>query len=132
MDEAPRCRATRADGTPCQGPARPSGYCFAHDPDLARRRAEGRRKGGRERSRKAAVLPPDAEDLPLRSLQDVAAMLAATVNQVRRGELDSKVGNTLAVLAGQLMKAIEGGDLEPRLEAIEAELAKQKAREAKR
>jgi hypothetical protein len=65
-------------------------------------------------------LPPDAPDLPLNSVCDVVRLLGETINQVRTGRLGVNVGNCVGVLAGVLLKAIEGGDLEQRLAALEA------------
>ena len=42
-----RCAATRADGQPCSGWARPSGYCFAHDPALQEKHQAANAEGGR-------------------------------------------------------------------------------------
>jgi hypothetical protein len=95
-------------------------WCFSHDPAIAERRREGQQRGGVSRSRRAAVLPADTPDAPLSTLADVAAFLGATANQVRRGELDPRVGNCLAVLCGTLARAIEHGELERRIEALEA------------
>jgi len=116
---APRCRATRADGAACSGTARADGYCFAHSPELAERRAAGRRAGGKERSRKAVVLPAGTADLALQTVADVVKMLATTINEVRRGQLDAKVGNCLGVLAGVLLRALAGDEVERRLLALE-------------
>jgi hypothetical protein len=118
-----RCKHQNKDGTPCRTPARPGkSCCWVHDPDLAANRAEGRRRGGRARSRPAAVLPADTPDLPLKTTADVRAFLGVTINQVRRGELDAKVGNCLGMLAGVLSRAIEGGEMEQRMAAVEAVL----------
>src|SRR5262249_56882372 len=89
------CRQPRSDGSPCRGAARSSGYCFAHDPALAGKQAVGRRRGGRERLKKAACLPSDAPDLPLASTADVVAMLATTIHHVRRGEVGRQGGDRL-------------------------------------
>ena len=49
----------------------------------------------------------------------MAVLLAATINQVRRGDLDPKVANTVGYLAGMLLKALDAGALEDRLLALE-------------
>ena len=82
-------KQARKDGTPCRAPRRHGRGvgvgCFAHDPALAgEMRTEARREGGRRRSRPAAVLPADAEQLPLRSVTDVVKLLEDTINRVRR------------------------------------------------
>jgi hypothetical protein len=117
-----RCRHKKQDGTPCPNPARAGkAACWVHDPELASARAEGRRRGGVNRSKPAATLAEDTADLPLRTVADVAAALAVTRNQVRTGKVAVQVGNCLGVLAGVLLKALEGGDLERRIAALEAQ-----------
>jgi hypothetical protein len=97
-------------------------FCLFHalDPALAAKRAEGRRSGGKSRSRKAAVLSAATPDLPLRSVGDVIDLLGQTINQVRRGQVDARIGNCLGLLAGQLIQAIKAGEIEKRLAALEA------------
>lgn len=120
MEAWVRCRFRKPDGTRCRGQARRGKQsCTFHDPDLAAERAEGRRRGGIGRSRPAAVAPSDAPDLPLRTAADVTAALADAFNRVRRGQLDVKVGNCLGLLAGQLLRAIDGGNLAARIETLE-------------
>jgi hypothetical protein len=48
------------------------------------------------------------------------AALGQTINQVRTGRLPVNVGNCIGVLAGVLLRAIEGGDLEQRIAALES------------
>src|SRR5262245_28760416 len=115
----PSCNGKKKDGRPCPVPARPSGYCWVHDPELARQRAGERRRGGVNPSRPAATLPPGTPDLPLKSVEDVVAALGQTINQVRTGKIAVNVANCSGVLAGVLLKAIEGGDLEQRIAALE-------------
>jgi hypothetical protein len=123
MNRERRCEHVKPGGSRCRAQALPGKRaCTFHDPDLAVKRAEGRRRGGRARSRPAAVLPPGTPDLPLKTVADVVTLLAETINQVRRGQLDAKVGNCLGVLAGVLLRAIEGGEMEKRVAAVEAVL----------
>ena len=120
--ERGKCQAQKADGTPCRGTARPSGFCTFHDPELAQKRAEARRAGGRSRSRGAAVLP-DAEDLPARTIGDVTALLAVTINDVRTGRVDSRIANAIGYLSSVLLRALQDGELETRLAALETRLS---------
>ena len=78
--------------------------------------------GGISRSRTAAVLPPDALDNPLRNTQDVSTLLAESINQVRRGQLDPRVANSVGHLANILLGALQQGPLEERLARLEAAL----------
>ncbi len=117
------CAATRADDSPCRGKARPgSTFCAFHDPAVAANRAEGRKAGGRKRSRPAAVLSPDAADVPLASVRDVVVLLGDTVNRVRKGELDAKTGNCLGVLSGVLLRALEEGDLAEQIRELRSSI----------
>ena len=117
-----RCKAKKKDGSSCPVPARPSGYCWVHDPGLAGQRARGRRQGGQNRSKGAAVLPGETPDAPLGSVTDVTGFLAQTINLVRTGQLDPKVANCCGYLVSVLLKAIEGGEMERRFAALEAKL----------
>src|SRR5262245_60330037 len=110
---ARKCKHTKADWLRCKASPRPGGpFCLFHDPQMAKARRAGRKAGGVNRSRKAAILPANSPDLPLSSVTDVASFLATAINEVRRGQLDPRVGNCIGVLAGQLLKALEGSLLE--------------------
>jgi hypothetical protein len=56
----------------------------------------------------------------LKTVADVVAALGQTINQVRAGRLAVNVGNCIGVLAGVLLKAIEGSELERRIASLEA------------
>src|SRR5690349_10822888 len=118
---AERCQHEKADGVRCGGNALPgSAYCYQHDPDRADERREARSAGGRARSRPRATLPCDTPDARLETVADVIALLALTVNQVRRGELDVKVGSCVGYLSNILVGALKLGPIEERLAALEA------------
>jgi hypothetical protein len=57
------------------------------------------------------VLPGDADDLPMKTVGDVASLLALTVNEVRKGKLDPKVANCVGYLASVQLRALDAGDL---------------------
>jgi len=117
-ENARQCRQIKADGTQCRANATTgSDYCFAHDPTLAEERQAARQAGGRVG--KTKVLPPDTPDVPLSSATDVVGLLGQTINQVRRGEVDPKVANTIGYLSSALLRALEVGDLEERLTELE-------------
>lgn len=118
-----RCKAKRRDGKPCSCQARPGKrWCIAHDPATAAARVAGQRKGGAVRTLqlRPTTLPPDTPNVPLAAVCDVVALLAVTVNQVRTGRLGVQVGNCLGQLLQVALKAIEGSDLERRIQALEA------------
>jgi len=73
------------------------------------------------------VLPPDTPDKPLASGADVISLLAETINQVRRGEVDPRISNAIGYLAGILLKARERAELEERVSRLETIVAGQQA-----
>jgi hypothetical protein len=92
------CRGLRGDGTPCGSVAiGVSGYCFAHDPDLA-----GERKLMNERvnitARRARATDPDLEALVVR--------LEAAVAQVHEGTLDPQQALAMASLVQAMCDTI--------------------------
>ena len=117
-----KCRHIKSDGRRCQANAMAdSEHCFFHDPAKARQRTAARRAGG-EKGR-AIVLAAETPDAPLDSVGDLVLLLGQTVNQVRRGELDPKIANAVGYLTGILLKALEVGEVERRLEALEQTLS---------
>jgi len=54
-------------------------------------------------------------------------LLAETINQVRRGEIDPKVANAVGFLSALLLKAIGATETESRLAAMEAAVRVQPA-----
>lgn len=112
------CQHVKSDRTPCRAPTMAGApFCFFHDPSKAKERAEARRAGGRATA--AAVLPADTPDHPIRTTADIVNLLAETINQVRRGEIDTRIANTVGYLAGICLKAFEQGEIEQRLAALE-------------
>ncbi len=117
------CSSKKADGTPCLAhAAHGSRFCFFHDPAKHEAVREAGRAGGSQG--KLTVLPQGTPEVPLASVADVTRLLAMTINQVRRGEIDPKPATTIGYLAGLLLKSIEQGAFEDRLAALEATVAK--------
>ena len=96
--------------------------CFFHSPTKNQERRQARQAGGVSRSQKTTVLPPDTEDQRLQSPTDVCDLLGDTINQVRRGLLDSRIATTVGYLAAALLRGMEHGHLDDRLTRIEAKL----------
>ena len=69
-----------------------------------------------------AVLPAESEDVQRESAKDIAALLAQTINQARKGQIAPKVAGTIGYLASSLMKVLETSDLEERLAKVEKAL----------
>jgi hypothetical protein len=115
------CKAKKPDGSACQSVALPgSEFCFFHDPAKAEKRREAQALGGRHNQIK--TLANDAPEVKIETCKDVVSLLAETINQVRKGEIDPRIGNTVGYLANVFIKAVEQGELEKRIEALESAL----------
>jgi hypothetical protein len=71
----------------------------------------------------AVVLPAGTPDHPLGNTTDVSQLLADSINQLRRGQLDPRVANAMGYLTSVLLRSLEQGPVEERLAKIEATLA---------
>jgi hypothetical protein len=126
-----QCEQIKPNGQRCQAAALAgSPWCYFHDPSKDRQRTAARRAGGRRRSQRAVVLPPDTPDLALTTLADVATLLANTINLVRRGQLDVRVGNCLGYLAATLGRVLEGSDLERQLAELQRQVGELRSEQA--
>lgn len=72
------------------------------------------------RAQRLAVLPADTPDHPLRSMKDVSQLLAISINQLRRGEIDPRIATCTGYLANVLLSAIQQSSFEERLARLEA------------
>jgi hypothetical protein len=120
----PTCRATRKDGATCRAPALPdSALCWTHDPRqaeaAARARAAGAAKGGRLRALRER-----------RAKLDTAAALlrfnAGVIQDTLAGTLPPDVARAVLYGVSIQRQLVEAGDLERRVEALEARLTAQK------
>ncbi len=119
-----KCCFQKPDGATCQAACTASGdYCFFHDPAREAERKAAGAKGGKRSRKRPVLLPIDAEDVPLGSVADVTNALAVTFNEVRKGQLDSRTGNCLGLLAGQLLRALQGSELADEIEELTREIA---------
>jgi molybdopterin/thiamine biosynthesis adenylyltransferase len=119
------CQKIKAGGSQCEASALTgSRFCYFHDPSKAHERQVAQRAGGLARSRQCAVLPRETPDRQVRKICDVVEVLGETLNQVRRGQIDPKVANSVAYIAGILLKALERGPLEERIASLEEILKK--------
>ena len=87
----PRCHHISKIGARCHADVQTGkSYCFFHDPDQKSKQAQARKEGGEARSREAdaITMPPGLPVLSLETPSDVGKLLAETVNQFRRREID--------------------------------------------
>ena len=116
-----KCSAMKKDGSgQCSAEAMlGSAFCYRHDPseETAERRRESDRRGGR--GGRPETPPAPVEPMPLTNEQEVAAMLAATINEVRAGTIDSKRANTIGILSGHLLNALGDEGIRRELEELQ-------------
>lgn len=118
-----RCKATNRRGEPCAAYAcKDSDYCYWHDPDKAAERKAARRKGGLARHGRSIGVTGDPEPVAISSVADVVRLLEQAVNDVLRLENSIQRARAIGYLAGVIVKALELGELEERVAALEAAL----------
>ena len=66
-----------------------------------------------------ATLPADAPEVAIEDSADVVTLLCQTINQVRRGQIDPRVGNTVGYLANIILAATGQRELETRIAELE-------------
>lgn len=98
-----------------------NGLCALHG-DPARAVELGRKSGRARRYVRLPAAPEECPALSLHSVADVTELLGETINQVRGRRIDPRAANTLGYLATAMLKALQQGDTEARLRAIEAVL----------
>lgn len=118
-----KCQFCKKNGVRCDADAQTGkDLCVFHDPAKTEDGQRARRAGGITRSRRAAVLPSDTPDRPLAKSADVSLLLAESINQLRRGQLDPRVANAIGYLASVQLRSFEQGMLEERMAKVENSL----------
>lgn len=117
---ARRCNAETGEGEPCrQAPLQDREYCFWHDPEHAGEATEARRLGGLRRRREKTVAA--AYHLEgLATLDQIRRLLEIAVMDTLGLENSVARSRTLAYLAQVALKALEVGQFQDRLQALEA------------
>jgi hypothetical protein len=114
-----RCHKKKHNGKQCRARALTGNkFCALHaEPGKA---AELGSRGGRRRATSSDAEHDTSRPVELpKTAEGVRDLLADAITQVRRRKPDTKVGNALAYVASSLLRAIELGDLEGRLKALE-------------
>jgi hypothetical protein len=116
------CKARNESGDPCrQAALREGEFCFWHSPDHSEEAAEARRLGGLRRRREKAVAGP-YEFGGLGSVEQVRRLLEIAALDTLGLENSVARSRTLAYLGQVALKALEVGELEERVRAIESVL----------
>lgn len=113
------CRYVKASGKQCQAsPLRDSEYCFMHDPSRAKERADARRLGGlRRRREKATAQVYDWGGLE--RVPEIRRVLEVAVADTLGLDNSPARSRTLGYLASLSLRALEIGELEERVAALE-------------
>src|SRR5215207_2224217 len=99
------CEATRRDGQPCRTPVVSGGrWCFGHSPELADKREQARRRGGKNRSNAARL----SKLMPAR-LIPVFARLEEALAAVLAGTLDPRQATSAAAVARAMAAILQAG-----------------------
>jgi len=122
-----RCKGKTNQGKRCRAAATEGGLCYFHaNPNKA---AELGRIGGRKNRR----VPADAAD-SLPALDNAVAVrdtVAQVIGDVYSGKLNPRIASSLSPLLSLQLRAIEMSELERRLEAVEKQLAQERAEQAR-
>lgn len=119
---AKNCSKIKSDGSPCRGyRINGSKFCFAHAPEKARERAKARKLGGLNRriKRDTDQKPPE-----VKSAVDLLVLVNAAISDAWKIEKDTeRRARVLGYLVTVASRALQVGEMENRLEAIEDQLA---------
>ena len=113
-------------GKACKAPAGESGFCYFHDPEKREERRQSQAKGGKTGKRK--TLPAGDPGFNLVTIFGVSEMLGVVIKKVLAGEVDYRIANSVSVLSGNLLRALESGALEQRIEILEQQLEEKHGR----
>jgi len=126
------CKGLKEDGSRCQAPPLLDGdFCLMHSPEHADEVAEARRLGGLRRRREKAV--SGAYDFDgLADVVQVRRLLEVAVFDTLSLENSVARSRSLAYLAQVALKALEVGEFEQRLDALERLVAPRLEKAGKR
>jgi hypothetical protein len=117
-----QCKAKTQTGKPCKmRPIKGSDYCFNHDPAAAAQRAAARKRGGEARHTAHAGDPAIVPE-QIGNIQDARKILDYVKDELLA--MDNTIARNRALLAlfDSFAKALEIGELEERIAALEARL----------
>ena len=120
------CKFVKSNKEPCQAKCMTdSDYCYWHNPDVAAKRAEARKKGGQNRR---AGKQSNHGCYSIKTTDDILVALEDALNDACGLESSHARARTIGYLCQILLKALEVGALEERLQALEGTIFSQKQR----
>ena len=99
-----------------------SEFCFTHNPEASEAKYQAVVKGGSSPKKNYSPLAP----VVISDSNSVVKLLATTINEVRKGEIDLRVANCIGYLSGHLIKALEVSEIGNRMETIERVILEKK------
>jgi hypothetical protein len=118
-----QCIASNERGEPCRQPPLLGGeHCFWHDPDHQQEAAEARRLGGMRRRRESTIVGA-FEVGDLASVEELRRLLQIAVADTLSLENSIARNRTLGYLTQVGSVLLEKGEMEARLDELEATLA---------
>ncbi len=115
-----KCKAKTTNGQACQAQAiKGSTFCFIHDPASGAARAKARKRGGQRRRvphyGDESLIPRE-----VKTLDDANKILAYTLAEAVPMENSIARARLLLALYDSFVKSFEVGELEKRIQALEA------------
>lgn len=124
MSTETTCKATKADGSPCEAPESllgPDGYCPAHTEDGPN--SEEMKKRGREGGKASPYKGLGEGVEPPQSFEDLKRLLSRVLAGLLNGQIRPKTANAASRLARAWRDSAEGEIGAEKLEKIEEKLA---------
>ncbi len=118
-----QCSYTKQDNTQCKAQAiKGSEYCYFHNPDISKEeKSLVQQEGGLNRRN---FIRKPLNTVEINTMFDIKFLLVDTINNLRVGNIDSKIASTIGYLSGQMLKTLELVDIEKRIEVLENHLLK--------
>jgi hypothetical protein len=111
-----RCIFKKSNGERCKSNAmKNSKYCWTHSPEISiHEKRLGSSKGG-----KTKLTPLNLPQILINDTRDIPPLLVDTIQHLRNGEIDVRLGTAVGYLSNILLKSYEVADIEGRMEKIE-------------
>ncbi len=115
---ATQCLGTNKDSKPCSAAVWKDHLCRWHHPELEAQRQAERVAGGKARSNRSRAKRQLADQVM--TISDLDGLLCVALKQVASGRMEPGVGSSMATIAKTIIAVRAAGDLEQRLQALEA------------
>jgi hypothetical protein len=114
------CKGKTTSGAACKMPALKNGrFCFTHDPATRAAQAQARKLGG-HRSATPHAGNPETIPAQIVNVQDARALLAYVMAELLIADNSIQRNRALIALHDSFIKSLEIGELEARIQALEA------------